>query len=258
MTDLNNPLFKIAPSTLNINQPNTQSDGAIKGKLRISGHHEQFDKLHVVLLAEPVQERSYYAGAAGTMNRKPENLLCFSKDSVYPDPNGREVQAITCADCPQGDKGWEKWRETRDRSDAPKCDAYYRTLMLAKEYKLPFQQFIRSKNRKPFETGMKALAKMIMLMRADGIEAFWYDIGFTMSTQKILTNGLPSYIVDISEIAYITPEERREFGPVYAQYTNKSPALADPNPKQTEQTQVVGMRKDLEATLVGDYEPINP
>jgi hypothetical protein len=64
-----NKLFQVKPGTLTVVQPNSQIEGAIKGKLRISETGDQFDEMFCTLLVQPSEQRQYHIGNASEMNR---------------------------------------------------------------------------------------------------------------------------------------------------------------------------------------------
>lgn len=219
--DFNSKLFKLSPGTININQPNTQIDGAIKGKLRISETGQQFDDMLVTLLKMPMEQRAYYAGKTEQLNRTPENLLCFSRDMVRPDKSAKEPQSMLCQNCPQGDGAWEKWRQTKAKEDRPQCDAYYYALFIDTVYKLPLQMYIRSKSKKPFQEGMENLARTLFMMKSQGVNPNIFDVRFRLSTKKIMTGAYPSYVINLSDFEPIKPEDKADFGNIYLQYVNR-------------------------------------
>lgn len=250
--DFQNPLFRLKPSTLNINQPNTALEGAIRGKIRISETGQQFDEMSVTLLKEPIHQRSYYTGKAGTLNRLPENLVCFSKDLVYPDKTAKDPQAYSCANCKHGDAGWAKWRETHLKEDIPQCDAYYYAVFIDTVYKMPLQMFIRSKNKKPFEAGMENVSRLLYMLEANGQSPNIYDIKFKLTTKKITTNNLPSYVINLSDFEAISEEDKASFGKVYENYTNRQdhPALPEESEVQASTAQAIE-KKVAEIEYVG-------
>lgn len=217
--DFSSPLFQLSPSTIAINQPNTQLEGAIRGKLRITDTGQQFEEMVVTLLKMPTKQRAYYTGQAGQLNRTPDNLECFSRDSKRPDVTARVPQSVTCDNCQHGDLGWNKWRQTKLKEDIPQCDAFYHALFIDTVFKMPLQMFVRSKSKGPFEDGMKLLARTLyMLEQSTGTKPNIYDISFKISTKKIMTGALPSYVLQLSDFKGITEEERAVFGKVYLDY----------------------------------------
>lgn len=219
--DFSDPLFRLRPGTIAINQPNTQVDGAIKGKLRITETGQQFDEMLVTLLKMPAKQRAYYTGNSGQMNRTPDNLTCFSRDMIRPDKGAKVPQAVLCQSCPNGDIGWERYRETKAKEDIPQCDAYYYALFIDTVYKMPLQMYIRSKSKKPFENGLQELARTLYMMQSQGLNPNIFDLSFKLSTKKILTGALPSYVIHLSDFKAITDEQRADFGTIYMQFLNR-------------------------------------
>lgn len=215
--------LQLKPATININQPNTQVEGAVRGKLRISENGLQYDEMRVTLLEWPHESRSYYTGTG--MNRRSENLVCFSRDMVRPDPAAKEQQALYCDGCVHSD--WTKYRESRDRADAPACQPYVHAMFIDTNFKMPLQMYVRSTNIKPFKNGLDNLKRTLFMVRSQGIMPNVFDISFKLSTKRIETRGLPSYILQMSDFKAITPEEREEFGVIYTNFFNRKPESAE-------------------------------
>lgn len=252
--DFSSPEFRLKPGTININQPNTQVEGAIRGKLRIAETGAQFDEMLVTFLAWPTQSRSYYSGQSGTLNRKSENLLCFSRDMVRPDFNAREPQAPLCANCVHQD--WTKWRDTHAKEDIPACDAYYYALFIDTVYKMPLQMYIRSKNKKPFEDGRDNLKRTLFMMKSQGINPNVFDVCFKLSTKKIMTNQLPSYVLNMSDFKAISAEQREEFGTIYRQYADNQQQLQDASDVEDDTMHAAAQRVESDLDLTGFIDTV--
>jgi hypothetical protein len=174
---------RVKPGTINIVQPNSQAEGAIKGNLRISETGDQYKTMRVALLLEPVEQRAFYIGAGdGMMNRTPENLMCFSRDMVKPDAKAKQPQAFNCASCPNA--SWDKYRQNKVKENIPPCDAYFYVVLIDTEFKLPLQMYVRSKSKKPFEKGMENITRTLLKLRSQtGTEPDYYDCTFTLGTK---------------------------------------------------------------------------
>lgn len=248
--DFSSKLFNLKPATININQPNTQAEGAIRGKLRIVETGDQFDEMYVTLLNMPVERRSFYTGEAGQLNRSADNLMCFTNEVIRdrfnretqgPSDKAKVPQSITCATCPKAD--WTKYRQTKTKADIPPCEAFYYALFIDTVYKMPLQMYIRSKSKQPFEAGMQNLARTFAKLKSQGLNPNIFDIRFKMSTKLIKTGALPSYVIDLSDFKAINDEERQEFGEIYMQFANRrsrpddEPAGALPPAQQVAQAQ---------------------
>lgn len=228
--DFGSRLFRLKPATININQPNTQVEGAVPGRLRINETGDQFDKLFVTLLMMPQERRDYYVGEKGQLNRTRENLMCFSRDMIRPHEKARIPQAQLCKSCPKAD--WTKWRQTQSKDDIPPCDAYFYALLIDTEYQLPLQMYIRSKGKQPFEQGMQELARKFKLLQVEKEKKGEpkpniFDIRFTLSTQKIQTGKLFSYVPKLSEFKVISEEEKQAFGQIYLDFVNRGQTADD-------------------------------
>lgn len=217
--NLSSKLFQLKPATITINQPSTQAEGATKGLLRVSEDGTQFEEMFVTLLLMPAEQRSYYVGEPGQLNRTPDNLHCFSRDMLTPDLKAKYPQSPTCKSCPKAD--WTKWRTTKAKADIPPCDAYYYALFVDTVYKMPLQMFIRSTAKKPFEAGMQQLARTFAKMKATGKNPNIFDIGFKLGTKMIQTGKNQSWIPTFSDFRAIDENEREAFGDIYLQYINR-------------------------------------
>lgn len=237
--DFGSKLFQLKPATININQPNTQVEGAIPGKLRISETGDQFDFMDLILLQMPDEKRDYYVGEPGQLNRSSENLMCFShhverdragRETQGPDPKAKVPQAMKCSNCPQA--SWEKWRQDSRPAAAkkeliPPCDLYYFGLFIDTRYKLPLKMYIRSKGKQPFEQGMQELARKFKLMQSEGLNPNIFDIRFRLSTKSEANGKFKSYVPVFSDFKRITEEERDEFGAIFLEFTGRNRKQAD-------------------------------
>lgn len=229
-------LFKLKPATLSINQPNTQVEGARKGHLRIVETGQEFQEMFAVLLQEPLEARSFYEGEPGSLNRTPENLVCFQRDvqrddwgneTTGPDPDARIPQAYKCASCPKA--SWDTWRKTKSHADLPPCDLSFNVLLLDTKFKIPLRMYLRSKSKKAFEAGLQNFTRTFAMAHASGKNPEIFDIGFKLSTKQIMTGKLPSYVIHMSDFRLITPEERVEFGEFHRQFAEQaSRRLSEP------------------------------
>lgn len=258
--DFNSPLFQLRPATLSINQPNTQVDGAIKGKLRLSDTGDQFDELFCTLLVMPVEKRAYYAGGGtGVMNRTPDNLMCFCSnvqrnpqrvEVTGPDDKAKVAQAVRCSGCQKA--SWDKWRQTKLKEDLPPCDLYYYALLIDTKYKMPMQMFIRSKAKQPFEQGMEKLSRRFLMMKSQGLNPNIFDIGFTLKTKKIQTGQMVSYVPELADFRAITPEERVEFGTIYQQFISRQGKSDYVDPELEAAEQIAETTESIDAKVTGD------
>lgn len=238
--NLSSKLFQTRPSTINIVQPNSQAEGAIKGNLRVSETGDQYKTMRVVLLLEPAEQRQYYIGEKDQMNRTPDNLMCFSRDMKKPDLQAKDPQAYNCASCPRQD--WDKWRTAKDKGVSgaelkalqPSCDSFYRVLMIDTNFQIPLQMFVRSKSKKPFEKGMEQFANTVLKMRSQGLNPNIFDISFTLSTKLETVGKFSSYVLQCSDFKAITDEEREKFGDIYLKYINRGKSNDDAEQAEAE------------------------
>lgn len=218
--------FNLKPATININQPTTQAEGAIKGKLRLTPSGSQSDFLRVALLATPTEQRQYYIGEKG-QNRTPDNLMCFCRDVQRaqnkartelqgPDGKARVPQSMLCRSCPKAD--WEPWRQNKVQELIPPCDSFFHASFINVDTKLPMQMYIRSKSKQPFEKGMDAVTQILYEMDAQGITPNIFDVTFRLGTKGVQNGKTTTYILDMSDFRVVTPEEKISFAAVFAKY----------------------------------------
>jgi hypothetical protein len=247
-----NKLFQVKPGTLTVVQPNSQIEGAIKGKLRISETGDQFDEMFCTLLVQPSEQRQYHIGNASEMNRTFENLMCFSRDMVKPDPKSKIPQAVNCANCARSD--WGPWREYKEANGGktnkaliPPCDPRYIAVFLDTVYQLPLKMYLRSKSRSEFEIATQNIARVIAMMKAQGLKPNVFDVRFKITTKEIITGPYKTYVPKFTDFKRITDEEREKFGAVYFQY------LESIKPKKTEDKQIEQQQAQQDAVIEGDY-----
>jgi hypothetical protein len=248
---LNSRIFSVSPSTIEIVQKMTRQEGAVPGKLRITDTNQHFDEMQVVMLVEPMEQRAYFEGNDYTKDSK----LCFSLDNKEPHEKAKVVQAPQCgykdangrfvATCPKA--SWEKWRQTKNREDLPKCKEYWHCVLADRVTQLPYYMNVRGKSIEPFIKAMKVVVKMIHLMRAQAMadnealaatnaevkEAMeagkWnaamkaypnvFDISFKI--YAVPQEKGTYYTLGFKEIAPLKQEDRAKFGALFLEFANK-------------------------------------
>lgn len=217
--DYNSKLFQLKPATVVINQPNTQAEGAKKGKLRIVETGDQFDFMDIALLVQPTESRAYHPRAKGQLPTL-ENRMCYSYDMLRPNKGAVNPQAITCASCAQS--SWEKYEQNRIPENAPQCQPQYKALFIDTVFRMPLQMYIRSQSRQPFERGMKVLVMKFAQMQSQGLKPNIFDIKFRISSTEVQNkNSTKSFIPKFSDFAAINEAERELFGEVYLKFINR-------------------------------------
>jgi hypothetical protein len=217
-------LKNVKPATVTIVQPNSQVDGVKKGSLYIKDLGTGFPELRCTLLSLPEESRALYLGEPGELNRSPENLICFSNDMVAPHPKAKIPQSLKCANCAKAD--WGPWREYKEQNGVsnkaliPPCDAQIMALMIDTQLKMPLRMFVRATSKGPFDAGMEQIARMILMKQASGENPNVFDISFKLSTKLVTKGKYQNYVPILTDARWITPEEREQFGAVYAQYIN--------------------------------------
>jgi hypothetical protein len=251
--DFGNKLFKVKPGTLTIVQNNSTIEGALKGHLRIAETGDQYKELTATLLMMPQEQRQYHIGNPGEMNRTPENLVCFSRDLIKPDPKSKIPQAILCANCPRSD--WTAWSEYKAANNGqtnkaliPPCDAHYVAYLLDTKYQLPLRMYFRSKAKTEFEAATQNLSRVLMMKKAEGKNPNIFDVQFKISVKEIITGKFKSYVPKFSDFKYITDEEREKFGAVYFQLLESFK-----KPVTTEEDAVAEAEAEVDSVVEGEY-----
>lgn len=247
------PLLRAKPSTLQINQPMTAYDGAIKGKLRVKETNQQFASLTCAFLAEPTMSRAYHGRTAGqSLYKNPQNLLCFSRDLIRPDTRSKEQQSATCATCSKGDMCWETWNESKRPEDKPQCDKQYNLLLLTTDVKTPLRMFLTGTNRSAFGPLRRRWEAAFNQIRVDtGFLPNIYDIVFTLSTIK--PNGANNWVLNMSDFQLITPELRDKFGRVFKEAESAYAKQAQQSRVDESARQVDARMEEIEE-LMGDIQ----
>lgn len=261
-------LMNFTPATLGIVQPNSNIDGAIKGNLIIDGDSDlQFKEMIVTLLLEPEEQRAYYVGEAGGLNRTPENLHCFSRDLIAPDVRAKFPQSLTCKNCPK--QSWEQFRMKKDKGipttkdDIPPCDAFFLATLMDTQYKMPLRMYIRSQSKDPFEAGMKKITRKLMMLGAvKGVTPNIFDVSFRLSTKLVTKGKFSFYVLNIDQVEGITDEQKASFGVVFEQFIAAQTQAATQRAAAQEAKALEAQTGDTDASttsvaegvLEGDYE----
>jgi hypothetical protein len=240
-------LFRLKPATLTINQTNTQVEGATPGKFRIYDTGEEFNDLEVVMLFEPTEARQYHLGneIKGSLNKKPENLMCFSYDMVKPHENSKQPQAITCKSCQNS-----RWDNSVEPGIPPLCDVYYRVMFVDAVTQLPLRHYVRGSGKKYFEEGMQALARVFRLAQAKGEKPNIFDISFKIVVGKHKgKTGIVNYVlkVDAKSLHKLGAEEAKKFGEIYLDFINRGSDVED-EPLE----QVASVDKSIDEVVEGE------
>lgn len=271
--DLTSDLLKQSrPATLNIVQPNSTAEGAIKGNLRVAEADIQYKTMRVAFLDTPLEKRSYYVGEAGQLNRSAENLHCFcpkvekdkfKREISKPSDKSKYPQAQRCYGCPKA--SWDEYRAAKDKGNLaglkdliPPCESYYYAVLIDTEFQMPLQMFVRSKSKQPFETGLGNFVRQLMMIQAKTKKVpNIFDVSFTLSTKLITTGKFPSYILNMSDFKATTDEEREAFGAVFAQYVEQKQSFQtapDEFPMDTPEGQSDKAQEDINAAVLdGEY-----
>lgn len=206
---LNSKIFSITPSTVEVVQKMTRAEGAVPGKLRITDTNQHFEEMQVVMLFEPVEQRAYFEGSEYTKDSK----LCFSTDNVVPHDKAKIPQAMKCASCPKA--SWEKYRQTKERADLPKCKEYWHVVLADRVTQLPYYLNVRGTSIQPFIKAMKVLVKMIHLMKASAEAENEQIIKANPEVAAAVSTGawhpllkpMPN-VFDVSFKLYVVPQDK--------------------------------------------------
>ena len=267
--DFSKSIFRLTPKTLSLNQPTTKSDTAIKGKLRVVETEKQYDKMRVVLLVEPREQRQYRIGEKGN-NFSAENLLCFcsrvirtddgKKELSGPDPRAKMPQSMTCASCSQA--SWDKYRAKKDKNqtpteaDYPACESFYKLLLLnLDDHNKPLYLYVRGKSRRAFEKGLGTLTEMLFDIASEGVPPEVYYVSFELSGKKDADNTkTTTYILNLANFETCTPEQIEAFNKAYDSF-----AAAPPLPTEEEQAaeKVAAAEQAIEDAMAGKTAPVD-
>lgn len=254
-------LLEVTPANLSIVQSNSTLENGKKGHLIIDGDESlQYKEMTVTLLLEPEEQRAYYVGEAGGLNRTPENLHCFSRDMVHPDDRAKFPQAHTCASCPKA--SWEQFRLKRDKGipttkdDIPPCDAFYLVTLIDTVFKMPLRLYVRSQSKEPFEKGMKQIArKLAMIGATTGRNPNIFDVSFKLSTKQVTKGKYTFYVLQISDVEGTTEEQREAFGTVFGQFNaaqeRRQTSQAEAQAQSEAYAQIDGANTTIDQAVTG-------
>ena len=220
----------IKPSTLTLVQKLSKVPEDVKvGNLYVKDFNAQFKEMRCVLISEPGEQRQYYIGAKGELNKRPENLGCFSYDLVRPHPDAKLPQAMLCANCDKGD--WGPFNEYKKENNGkvnrdliPPCEKDIRLLLLDTKLKMPLRMYLSSMQKAPFEEGMENIAKLILMKKAEGQDPSIYDVSFRLSSKIVQKGPFTNYVPTFTDARYITEEEKAEFGAALKLFTRSATA----------------------------------
>lgn len=231
--------FQVKPSTIELVQKMSRAEGAVPGKLRITDTNQHFDEMQVVMLFEPVEQRAYFEGNEYSKDSK----LCFSLDNVEPHEKAKVIQAAKCSACPKA--SWEKYRQTKDRADIPKCKEYWHLVLADRVTKLPYYLNVRGTSIAPFLKAMGVVAKMIHLMRASGQNPNVFDISFKI--YPVAQEKGTYYTLGFKDIAPLKMEDRAEFGALFLDFANRK---ANSQIAQEEEEAAVATAATVDAAII--------
>ena len=268
--DFSKAIFRLTPKTLSINQPTTKDESAIKGKLRVVETGKQMDKVRVVLLVEPVEQRQYRVGERGN-NFAPENLLCFCsrvektntrppKELTGPSPKAKMPQAMKCEGCPHS--SWDRYRAKKDKgltpteSDFPECESFYKLLLLnVDDHNKPLYMWVRGRSRDAFDKGLERLTEELFDIAASGVPPEVYYVSFVITPKKDPKNTkTTTYVMEMSDFQVCTPEQIAAFNKAYDSF-----AAAPPLPTEEEQAaeKVAAAEQAIEDAMAGKTAPVD-
>jgi len=264
-------MFKAKPQLLELVHKSSRQENVKYGEFRNIGTNEHLGtKIRVVLLAVPQEQREWFRDP--TVFTK-ENKACFSLDGVHPHAHAADPPAMNCANCPKGNVNWNTWRKTKNPKDLPPCGAYYHLLLADRNTQAVYYLNVKGKSVQPFKNAMEQqmsglLAKLLANVRAENktrgytyvtsTQSFVPTPGFVLPEGKAQQpqEPLPS-IYDISfdifshqkdggpfqmgfnNFAYIKPEDRAEFGNLYAELSQQRQAAQEVPNEEAEADEAV-------------------
>lgn len=252
--DINSKWFRnVKPATLTLVQKSSTVPEDIKvGHLYIRDFNRQFKEMRCVLLHDPSEQRQYYIGNKGELNKKPENLACFSYDLIRPNPNAKLPQSMLCANCDKGDWGpfnaYKAEHGTKNRDLIPPCEKSISLSLLDTTLKMPLRMFVGSTQKNSFEDGMENIARLILMKKAEGFDPNIYDVSFKLSTKIVQNGAYTSYVPTFTDARYLTPEEKAEFGIAFELFTKQH--VEEPKEEETIQKQSEAIDN---AVVEGEY-----
>lgn len=237
-------LFQLKPKTLELVSKSTRQKGADPGTFRVTSTNEKFNEVRAVILFEPQEQREKYRKGEYTKDSKE----CFSLDNVQPHPKARTPFALYCANCPQGDINWVKYREAKAKGitgDAlsaylPNCRKFWHLFIASRETQRPYYMNLKGGSVKPFEDAMQNVADLFQMIyqsiKAENKnivaanaklepgaeptalkklpetvgEIIWH-ISFTMYAWQ--RNGGP-FMVGFKDFKVMSEEDRKDFGKI--------------------------------------------
>lgn len=266
-------LFEIKPATLEVVAKTTQQEGATPGKLRIRETGEQFDKMNLVLLVPPQEQREYYDSKTEFGS---EHKVCFSLDNVEPHARAKEPQAMRCNTCSKGDINWEKWRKDKRPENLPQCRKYWHLVVADRATQMIYYFNVKGTAVRSFEQAMQNLARIIYSMEVN-VKAEnkagaskpmpnIFDISFTVVPSQLEKGG--PWVPQFKSFGAIPEDAKADFGNIYLDFVNRN-AQDSASPEEVEasvveaevteapaRTEVAAVVGAVSGTVVSKNEPI--
>jgi hypothetical protein len=237
----NSKLFKLQPATIQLVQKMSRAEGAIPGKFRIKETGQHFDEMQLVLLFEPIERRSYFEGD----DFAPENQLCFSLDNIAPHAKARIPQAMACAACAKA--SWERYRQTGNKADIPKCKNYYHNMVIDRQTQLPYYLDVKSTSIKPYIKGMQQVARTMALIEAsEGRKPNIFDVSFKI--YPVSEGKGTYYTIGFKDFAPVKSEDRDKFGGIFVDFFNSRNRV--PDAELAAKVEAEAAQESLEGDLV--------
>jgi hypothetical protein len=234
----NSKLFKLAPATIQLVQRMSTAEGAKPGTLRVKESGQMFQEMRLVLLFEPIERRSYFEGE----DYSPDNQLCFSLDNVAPHPKAKIPQAMSCDGCEKS--SWEKFRQTGNKADIPKCKNYWHNVVVDRTTQLPYYLDIKSTSIKPYMKAMQNLARLMALAQSKGENPNIFDISFTV--YPVSEQNGKYFTYGFKDFAMVDGEEREKFGQIFLDFVSRKTNI------QTDEAELVKKAEVINAEIVDD------
>jgi hypothetical protein len=228
-------LFQLKPKTLELVSKSTRQEGAEPGTFRVTSTNEKFKEMRVVILFEPLEQREKYRRGEYSKDAKE----CFSLDNISPHPKARTPYALYCANCPQGDLNWAKYREAKAKGITgealsaylPPCRKFWHLFIASRETQRPYYFNVKGSSVKSFEDGMQNVADLFQMIlqnikaenkqRAakgepltplpESIGDIIWHISFTMYSKQI--NG-GQFFAAFKDFKVMSEEDRKDFGKI--------------------------------------------
>lgn len=205
--------FSISPSGIAMVQKTSQVEGAIPGKFRDRDSGNHFDELTVIPLQFRITRVLFPPLTEGGFGSEP---ICRSDDGQYPANNAAVPQCTSCANCDNGPKAWNTYKQTKQK---PSCQEKLQLMFIDRDTSLPYYITFGGMSVGTMKRIAKSILKDVMVAGKKGIERRIYDYTFKMKPQFIQGPMGSYYVVGVSDLKVVA--NPGEFGPLFEEFVLK-------------------------------------